>query len=129
MVLDSSQAQILGGKLIKQLQKHITGVLECLCTRKFVSQAETFRDERIALVGNSDINRQRAYLRRAVRMVLERMAGRFLDPAPSMRVVLTNDLLARAERMAKIGSAVICSRVMEYLAHPWWKEQGSKQMQ
>ena len=116
--------------MIKQVQKDITGVLECRCTRKFVSQAETFLDgQRIAIVGNSDINRQRAYLRRAVRMVLERMSGRFLDPAPSMRVVLTNDLFARAERMARIGSAVICSRVIEYLAHPWWKEQGSRPMQ
>ena len=116
--------------MIKQVHRHITGVLECLCTRKFVSQAGTYlADERIALVDNNDINRQRAYLRRVVRMVLERKAGRFLDPAPSMRVVLTNDLLARAERMAKIGSAMICSRVIEYLAHPWWKEQGSKPMQ
>ena len=77
----------------------------------------------------SDINRQRAYLRRAVKMVLERMAGGSLAPALSMRAVLTNDLYARVERMARIGSAVICSRVFEYLAHPWWKEQGSRPMQ
>ena len=62
-------------------------------------------------------------------MVLERMAGGSLDPAPPMRAGLTNDLFARAERMARIGSAVICSRVIEYLAHPWWKEQGSRPMQ
>ena len=89
-------------------------------------QAETFLGgQQIAVVSNGDVNRQRAYLRRAVKLVLERIVG---APAPSMKAVLTNDLLARAERMARLGSAVICSRVTSYLAHPWWKARGSKPM-
>ena len=124
-VIDAGGEQILGRMMMKQVRRRIGAVLEFACAKKPVMQAESFLGGRqIATVHSDESNRQRAYLRRAIGLVLERVVRR--PPGPAMRQVLTSELLGRTARMQKVGSALITSKVVAYLAHPWWKSRGSK---
>ena len=71
-----------------------------------------------------DLNRMRAFLRRAAGMVLAHVLGR--EPGPAVRQVLIADLLERTNRMAKVGSAIIINQVVSFLLHPCWKSRDSQ---
>jgi len=127
VVIDAGGEQILGRLMLKQIRRHIGAVLEVACTKRFINQAESFLGGvPIATVHSGELNRQRAFLRRAIGLVLERLVRR--PPGPAMRQVLYSELLGRTERMQKVASALIISKVVAYLAHPWWRGRSSRPM-